>query len=557
MELRKKFLLALFVCLVFCSDVFAAEERRIVRVGISNQAFSTYEHSQADFVSTGEVLVTDISSAVKLPRGTVISVSTAEGGFTVKGDNKTVINNSSGPVVLTSNGQIGIVNLNRKGSPALYNGQFELKMTKNYNFNIINVLDMQSYLKGVVPNEMPVSFGLEALKAQAVAARNYANRSQSNGNFYDICDSTACQVYYGANSYTPLSNQAVDETTGIMALYKLEPILALYSSTGGGITESYENTFGQNSGFTPPTVLPYLKSVSDNKNYTTLKTENEVREFYSKPVETYDVKSPRYRWKVEWSPTELETILNKTLLEQSSRGLVEPVFDRNSVLEGLEEIKVLKRGDSGKALLVEVVSRTGRWCVKKELGIRRVFQKDNRILYSANFFVDIENNAQQTDLEKAIFDTGGGLTKIVFTGGGYGHGVGMSQYGAGFMASKGAKYTDILSHYYTGITVGTVPLTVSSNAQNYRMVFSAEHGYKYFLKFDNTRRLSKFEFNVNSTPFAPDMSVFGGKVLYFDITKYLKTGINEIELSPLSARDRGKNMRVWVEVVKDSKNGKK
>lgn len=91
---------------------------------------------------------------------------------------------------------------------------------------------------------MPVSFGLEALKAQSVAARNYvlSPRTKASAN-YDVVDSVASQVYYGANTEKPLSNQAVEETEGIVAIYNWDLILAQYSSTAGGYTESYANAF--------------------------------------------------------------------------------------------------------------------------------------------------------------------------------------------------------------------------------------------------------------------------------------------------------------------------
>lgn len=95
---------------------------------------------------------------------------------------------------------------------------------------------------------MPVRFGLEALKAQSVAARNYVltPRTKSSVN-YDVVDSVASQVYYGANTENPLSNRAVEETAGIVALYHWDMILALYSSTAGGYTESYSNAFSDPS----------------------------------------------------------------------------------------------------------------------------------------------------------------------------------------------------------------------------------------------------------------------------------------------------------------------
>src|SRR6185295_10910292 len=106
---------------------------------------------------------------------------------------------------------------------------------------IINALDLEDYLRGVVPNELsPVSFPqLEALKAQAVAARTYAlrNRGQFQAQGYDICATPTCQVYKGASTENELSDRAVNETRGVVATWHGELINAMYTSTCGGHTE--------------------------------------------------------------------------------------------------------------------------------------------------------------------------------------------------------------------------------------------------------------------------------------------------------------------------------
>ena len=115
-------------------------------------------------------------------------------------------------------------------------------------FTVVNELPIEDYLLGVVPNELnPVTFGeLEALKAQAVAARTYimSNLGQYKNEGYDICATDACQVYQGQGTENPLSTQAVTETRGMIAAYSGQPINALYSSTCGGRTEDAENIFG-------------------------------------------------------------------------------------------------------------------------------------------------------------------------------------------------------------------------------------------------------------------------------------------------------------------------
>src|SRR6267154_5501520 len=137
-----------------------------------------------------------------------------------------------------------------------YRGTLEVYGNARNTLTIVNELPMEDYLLGVVPNELsPATFGqLEALKAQAVAARTYAvrNMGQSRQEGYDICNTDACQVYMGAGTEDPLATQAVRETRGMIATYNGQPINALYSSTCGGRTESAENIFGEK--------LPYLVS---------------------------------------------------------------------------------------------------------------------------------------------------------------------------------------------------------------------------------------------------------------------------------------------------------
>ena len=138
-----------------------------------------------------------------------------------------------------------------------YRGIVEVFGNVRNTFTIVNELPLEEYLLGVVPNELsPTTFGqLEALKAQAVAARTYIikNMGQSRAEGYDICDTDACQVYFGAGTEDPLATRAVTETRGMVATYNGQPISALYSSTCGGRTESSENIFEEK--------LPYLVSV--------------------------------------------------------------------------------------------------------------------------------------------------------------------------------------------------------------------------------------------------------------------------------------------------------
>src|SRR5438093_7604434 len=142
-----------------------------------------------------------------------------------------------------------------------YRGTIEVFGNSRNTFTVVNELPLEDYLLGVVPNELsPTTFGeLEALKAQAVAARTYIvrNMGQSKREGYDICSSDACQVYLGRDSELPLSSQAVTETRGIIATYKDQPINALYSSTCGGRTEDAENIFDEKFPYLVSTICEY------------------------------------------------------------------------------------------------------------------------------------------------------------------------------------------------------------------------------------------------------------------------------------------------------------
>ena len=142
-----------------------------------------------------------------------------------------------------------------------YRGVFEVRANDMGTLTVVNLLNLEDYLRGVVPNELsPVSFPqLEALKAQAVAARTYAlrNLGMYEAKGYDICATPACQVYKGKSSEHPLATQAVEDTRGVTATYGGALINALYTSTCGGETEHVENIF---EGPGPP--APYLRGVA-------------------------------------------------------------------------------------------------------------------------------------------------------------------------------------------------------------------------------------------------------------------------------------------------------
>lgn len=262
----------------------------------------------------------------------------------------------------------------------------------------------EDYVKGVVAGEMPASFEMEALKAQAVAARTYSLskiiRSGSGGNpdhpSAPVCDDTHCQVYRSPNELKeiksaewmdtgwPKIQEAVDSTKGQL-MYFQDALVEqpLFHSSSGGKTENSEDVF--------VSALPYLRSVDS----------------------PYETAAPHQDEQIEVALSEF-----KQKIKQSY-----PKKDLGTVSS--DTVKVTSRSAGGRVAAIQVGNLT-----IKGREIRDIFG-----LRSANFTVSVQGDT------------------VLFTTDGYGHGVGMSQYGANGMAQAGYKYIDILTHYYTGVEV--------------------------------------------------------------------------------------------------------
>lgn len=522
-----------------------APSSEVVRVGIGTQNFGTYQYKEITVFGTGDTQIYDNRLLIgNYAPNQEIKISLKDGKFNIYAGGNMFPETVEGPVQITSNfGLLGVSGLKRAGRQALYHGAFELVKNNNGTFNLVNMIEVEDYLKGVVPNEMPVHFGLEALKAQSVAARNYvlSPRTKSSPN-YDVVDSVASQVYYGANSEKTLSNQAVEETEGIVAIYNWDLILAQYSSTAGGYTESYANAFSDpKTKEFPSDDKPYLQARPDIIGQSPLNTEEAASQYYKSKPDAYDVRSPYFRWEREWSADELKKALEVTLAAQSSTGFVKPVFKKGDKLDDIQEIKVLRRGDSGKIIEMEIVTRSQTFKVFKELVVRRLMTKDGKALPSAN--VVFENTR----------DENGNLVSVHAWGGGFGHGVGLSQYGAGFMGSEmHIPYDKILQHYYTGITLSTKPVIISADnsQQSVTQHFYAKNKYAKII-VDNKFMVSKLIANINGKEFIfelePNILKRNAEI---DISKYITKGKNTVIFYyPMDEGDK-KALRLYVELVK-------
>jgi SpoIID/LytB domain protein len=530
--------LSLFTCLnTFNLKVLAYPSNAMVKVGIMDSGYTTVEKTSVTVYGTEDCVIKDSSNSedyITLPKGKYLTITRNKGVFTLK-----FISNETGEeqgfeanknfTITCPNGVLGIKNLIRGGKPALYRGEFRIigADSKDSVFYLVNCLDVEYYLKGVVPCEMPVSFGLEALKAQAVSARNYSLSPRTKmSRCYDVVDSVASQVYNGYNRESDISNKAIDETHGILALYNDEPIVAVFSSTAGGYTECYSNTFSDpiTKAFPSP-AKPYLISKPDLPEMQPLNNEEDAFLFYSTKPISYDMHSPLYRWTRKWTKEELENVLKNTLVVQSKTGFVEPALTNSQDFGTLQSIKVNKRGDSGKIITMEINTDRNTFKVSKELIIRRAFTKDGKALPSANvvFRYDVDKDGNWSD--------------ITAYGGGFGHGAGMSQYGAMYMARDcKMSFDTILKHYYNGICLGTKPVELKDKFLPITFYMPANKINKATLVILNKYDTEVLQLKINDKIVNLELDDNKTNNRYeTDITKYLKKeSLNTVTFTPPS-----------------------
>ena len=337
-----------------------------------------------------------------------------------------------------------------------YYGGFQYQRVSGGNLTVSNVIGLEDYVQGVIVREMSSSWPLEALKAQAVCARTYAYRnytaSKHKSQGFDICNSTCCQVYEGMARVTASSSRAVDETSGEYAWYNGSLIEAVYSSHDGGATESAVNVWGSNVAYLIGKYDPYEASVASkitNYNWTVTYTAQELTDLLnSKGYTNSGIVDFRV---TKTSPT--GNAIEITFTDSSGKSWSKIRDDCRTFL-GLRSIHytVTSSGGSGSS------SSTGGYVVD---GSGSLSSLDGAYAIDGSGSVGaLSGNAYVIDGSSAVSQAsassgGDGSTVFTITGSGWGHNVGMSQWGAYAMAQQGYNYKDILTFYYTGIEVRT------------------------------------------------------------------------------------------------------
>lgn len=289
-----------------------------------------------------------------------------------------------------------------------------LMLPEEDKINVINILDMESYLMGVVRNEignlMPDQ--LEAAKAQAVAARTYAVRYKGKYKQYDYVSDVNDQVYEGASSESDITTRAVIETVGEIAVMDGKPVNAFYFSTCGGVTANVQEVWKSS------TPTPYLASINNEVGGKNLCEE-----------------SPHYRWELNWTGDEIEKLIKDNLKVVIPQEEVTRIDNQR-----LYNLAVISRDSSQRVKEFKIGFTKDSFIVSGEQA-RRILRGEKYILYSSLFRLGIVRNPD------------GSIQTVKCKGAGFGHGVGMCQYSARTMAKQGYTYKQILQFFYRETTI--------------------------------------------------------------------------------------------------------
>lgn len=380
----------------------------------------------------GNKIIYPDNKAVRIDDGSeAVLLFTGEGGYPLIG--------SSEPVSIE----------NKK-----YRGFIEPNRSLKSQIDIVNVVNIEDYLYAVVPSEMPSSWHLEALKAQTVSARSYTYTRmgihQDLG--YDLCDGEHCQVYKGYNNESESTNKAVNETKGLLAYYNGEIINATFFSSSGGATDDSENVWANKIGYLRGVPDPYD---TEGKVWTRTFTLSEIDALLSS------------------NNVNIGNAVSVAVTEVNAAGRVQKLTITGTAGQKVfekEEVRTFFSGSKGGSLESRVfaIGTAPLFTeTKTDSGIH-ILSKDGMVQKSpdALYKIDGNGNISKTGSEvnqflgsksavnsvTSVLSASSGDT-VIINGRGWGHGVGLSQYGAKSMGEAGFKFDEILKYYYTGIEI--------------------------------------------------------------------------------------------------------
>lgn len=363
-----------------------------------------------------------------------------------------------------------------------YYGGFRYERIGGGDLTVVNIVDLETYIKGVVPYEMSSSWPLEALKVQAVCARSYAYINIHSGKHtsyhFDVCNTTDCQAYYGAgtnsSSYqaTERTDQAVDETAGEYAWYDGQVIEAFYSSSHGGASESVYNVWG-----TSLEQYPYLCGVEDpyeadmaSKNSYSSWTVSYTSSELAQRLENYGYDASSGIESLTLTYSDLGNVIQvRVNYRDGGNDTIRPSSMRS--VFGISSIRFTVNGQAASSGSGTTSSSGGELTANGSTsldsqGTYTVISGSGSLSQAGlDGLYAISGSGSITPAEDAASGGGSGTdtptgTQVTvsgssysFQGSGNGHQLGLSQYGAWAMAERGFTYEEIIEFYYPGTYV--------------------------------------------------------------------------------------------------------
>lgn len=411
------------------ASVFITGMENSVRVILTNGG--DYYQSYVEFSCSTGVKVTSDGKAKNYKAGDMVSL-----GSDVKASRIIVEPDSSDGVITVSS-------LSKSGGVPRYHGVLDITKDSS-GYMVVNQVNIEQYLYGVVSSEVSSSYSMEALKAQAICARGFTYRKLGcnyRGYDADLDDTTACQVY---NNFpeTDSSITAVDETAGVVPTYNGEIINAVYFSTSCGTTTTSDQVWGGSMPYTCTRIqntaldIPYFSNETAFQDFMDGKTDTDVVER----------NLPMYRWTVSYTDSEMRQAIETGLSRCSDVSATS--------VGNIKSVAVTSRDDSGLVKAVTITGDAGSVTVSGQSNIRVLFATDGKAITEQDGSELTGWTGVPSNFYYVKKDTSSGL--YILKGGGYGHGVGMSQNGANELAKLGYTAAQIISHYYNGAVLSSV-----------------------------------------------------------------------------------------------------
>lgn len=426
-----------------CAAVMAEESLENIRVLLKNNAGTSYDMDKVTVTADVDYTVRQKEQTTGHQKGEKVTFSKD----TVKG------------VIIISTGRKGrlqIEGMKRQQGAPWYRGELELSEGDN-GIRVINELPLEEYLYSVVPSEMPAEYSPEALKAQAVCARTYAVQQMKNQRLAKegahVDDSVSFQVYNNLQE-DARAVQAVQATKNQIVTYQDKAVTTYFFSASCGSTSGMKDVWftKEDVSYLPSQIQTIPQSKRD------LSKEDDFISFMKESVQTVDNTSPWYRWETAISAEEIKKSIekniakryavNKTQIQTKSKDNIWQSRPVESVGD-IKNITVKQRGSGGVVSIIEIEGTENTVQVYTEYNIRLLLAGVNTI-YKRQ---DKQEVTGLSLLPSGFFYMEKKGNSYVFHGGGYGHGVGMSQNGANTMAKQGKTYQDILTFYFPGTNV--------------------------------------------------------------------------------------------------------